>query len=367
MKKKLVIAICLILAFMMVSGCGQVSSEPKEKPKEITDSESYTEEEDIQEESVEEEIIEDEPIEEEPEKTESMSEDEMEKAAREIVSSIDGYKWILWEDGIIYDLKDVGDSIDIALSDKEKARIAAESTLIDKSSEIEIEPDMIMGQRLIEEDLKNAGFKIFGEPVNTDVLDNYSGDEREGTYYMDNDIVNIHYVGETDTDIQTNEIYVNFFPNQVRIDECFFIGHWSYIHDISTFVISYEFTENADAEYGISLTGIHIERIGKETPNEYDESDFDYAVDESFYGIWIGASKNEDEANEILEKARDNGFENARVLLSTDWEKLNSDPYYVVTAGTYNSKEDANAELDSVKLAGFTGAYVKDTGEYIGE
>lgn len=366
MEKKLIYAICLVLALTMIMGCADVSPQTKDEPQEVSDSVSDEEEEEIAEEPIDEEPAEEEPAEEpiEEEAAVEMSEDEMEAAAKDIVNDIDGYKWLIFQRGIFYDIKEVGDSFDIELNDKEKATISTGSASVKRITQIDIEPEWVIGQPLEPEDAKKAGIKIFGEPANIDLLDNYS-DQVEGPVWMDGDLVYLNYIGETDTDIQTNETYVNFFPGQIRIDECCFVGHWSLVHEISNFCISYLFDQNPNAETGISLSEIHIERINKDTPYEYVESSNEYAVDESFYGIWIGAFKGEDDAEKLADQAIDKGFENARVLLSTDWDNLSSEPYYVVSAGMYDTKEDASAELDSVKSAGFNGAYVKYTGEYI--
>ena len=54
----------------------------------------------------------------------------------------------------------------------------------------------------------------------------------------------------------------------------------------------------------------------------------------------------------------------AQVYITTDWSNLNSDTYYVVTAGTYDTEEDANAALDSVRSY-CADAYVKYSGDYL--
>ena len=55
------------------------------------------------------------------------------------------------------------------------------------------------------------------------------------------------------------------------------------------------------------------------------------------------------------------------IFVTTDWSNLNSEKWYVVTAGIYYSEEDAKDALPDVKNAGYSGAYVKYTGDYIGE
>lgn len=61
---------------------------------------------------------------------------------------------------------------------------------------------------------------------------------------------------------------------------------------------------------------------------------------------------------------RDNGYD-AQVFVTTDWSNLNSEKFYVVTAGVYLSESDANAALPSVQ-GFYPDAYVKYSGDYQG-
>ncbi|MBQ9068257.1 MAG: protein kinase, partial [Eggerthellaceae bacterium] len=84
-----------------------------------------------------------------------------------------------------------------------------------------------------------------------------------------------------------------------------------------------------------------------------------------FWGIWFGASKDEAEAKGIRDAARNTGLQ-ANVYLTTDWANLNSDPWYVVAAGPYVTENEANDALPSVQNAGYPDAYVKYSGERVG-
>ena len=80
-----------------------------------------------------------------------------------------------------------------------------------------------------------------------------------------------------------------------------------------------------------------------------------------FYGVWCFGSKSEDEAVEFANQMQKKGF-NANVLATTDWENLNSELYYVVTADFCKTEDDANQLLKEVQDAGYSDAYVKYTG-----
>ncbi len=100
------------------------------------------------------------------------------------------------------------------------------------------------------------------------------------------------------------------------------------------------------------------------------ESNEDIGCDEynakygsAFYGVWTSAVKDMESANEALDKLVSAGFNDAVVIYSSDWEKLNSEPYLCVSAGVFESEEDAKETLDKVRSAGYKDAYVKFTGE----
>ena len=82
-----------------------------------------------------------------------------------------------------------------------------------------------------------------------------------------------------------------------------------------------------------------------------------------FYGIWVYASKSYDEAADTSAKVSSNGF-SAYVEDTTHWNNLNSENWYVVTAGKYASEDEANSELANVKKH-YPDAYVKYSGDYI--
>ena len=81
-----------------------------------------------------------------------------------------------------------------------------------------------------------------------------------------------------------------------------------------------------------------------------------------FYGVWVGASKDSDEAESIRSKLEDEGFD-ALTLLSSEWSEMNSKPFYCVSAGRCYTDTDAESLLSKVIDSGYKDAYVKYTGE----
>ncbi|MCR5303369.1 MAG: SPOR domain-containing protein, partial [Lachnospiraceae bacterium] len=95
-----------------------------------------------------------------------------------------------------------------------------------------------------------------------------------------------------------------------------------------------------------------------------EEADYDvYDVSEKpFYGVWVSASKDRDEAEKTRKKLCEVSPE-ASVIYTPDWENLSSDPYYCVTANRCKTKSDAEELLKAVKDAGYKNAYVKESGD----
>lgn len=93
-------------------------------------------------------------------------------------------------------------------------------------------------------------------------------------------------------------------------------------------------------------------------------AEFDDEIDTPFWGVFTYASKNYSEAEEAAQEMIDDGFDSG-VLDTADWEKLNSEPWYVVCTGIWNSKDDAKKMASKLKGNGYTDAYAKYTGEHV--
>lgn len=86
---------------------------------------------------------------------------------------------------------------------------------------------------------------------------------------------------------------------------------------------------------------------------------------EPFYGIWVAATEEIEYALDLADQFRGYGLD-AQVFLTTDWSNLNPLRYYVITIGTYASREEAEAMLPTVKTY-VSNAYVKYTGDWQGD
>lgn len=92
------------------------------------------------------------------------------------------------------------------------------------------------------------------------------------------------------------------------------------------------------------------------------QENIDFDDNREFYGIWCGASKEYAGAEEIADILKASGFE-ADVFITTDWDNLNTEQWYVVSAGRYYEEEDAEKNLPSIKEV-FGNAYIKFTGKH---
>ena len=85
-------------------------------------------------------------------------------------------------------------------------------------------------------------------------------------------------------------------------------------------------------------------------------------TNEPFYGIWVSASKDESQMQALASELAGRGYD-ARVFITTDWSNLNTETWYVVTAGVYSSEEEARSALADVQANVTADAYVKYSGE----
>ncbi|MCR5734751.1 MAG: SPOR domain-containing protein [Lachnospiraceae bacterium] len=89
--------------------------------------------------------------------------------------------------------------------------------------------------------------------------------------------------------------------------------------------------------------------------------------DEEYYGVFIASFKKPEQCEKTEMKLEDAGFHLCPTIYTPDFSDLNPEPYYVVTGGLFTDKKEAEDTLKEIKKAGFSDAYVKKAGSYIGE
>lgn len=91
----------------------------------------------------------------------------------------------------------------------------------------------------------------------------------------------------------------------------------------------------------------------------------DYSdIDVPFWGVFGYASKERSGAEDMAAAMCARGYESG-VLLTTDWENLNSEPWYVVCTGVWNSKEEAQEMVDTLSKDDYSDIYAKYTGKRV--
>ena len=139
--------------------------------------------------------------------------------------------------------------------------------------------------------------------------------------------------------------------------------HWSNLNDEEWYVVTAgKYSTENEANHQLSA-------VKKKYPDAYVKYSGEYKKTSSngsyssFYGIWVYASKSYDEASSFAGDVSSNGFKGF-VFTTTDWSNLNSEKWYVVTAGQYETEKEANNKLDEVQKY-YPDAYVKYSGDHI--
>lgn len=121
----------------------------------------------------------------------------------------------------------------------------------------------------------------------------------------------------------------------------------------------------AEARYErISKKDIHVTTMDEVVFGEDSFGAYGQMMKEPFYGLWVDAFKNEDDARDLVSKLQALDLP-ATYVYSCDWANMNKDPYYCVSIGRSDTKEEAESYKDAAKSAGYGSAYVKHTGDYI--
>ena len=341
-------------------------------------------------------------LEESPDETKSsekpeLSAEEAKTALTDIDDALSSYIWALL---MTNDLYNVGDILTPELSDPEKVRAAAlasdtdgkfDDSFVYKNGKLEIDNSITPGpnedgyhglsvsDKIVDKNCRD----LFGTPADINILQTkILCDSYDAVKYTDDSgsyAILVSDETETEMDKESHECRVKENGNGFTGEVDLFFGYWGeleYNPGYSNYTIKYFLEPDAGSKYKLTVSGIEIIRIS-DAPASKDEGrtgDSDeytaYPADskqhEPFYGIWCSASKDQKDAENVADKLSSRGFY-GQVFVTSDWEKLNSEKWYVVTAGVYPDKEDAEAALSEVKSAGYPDAYIKYTGNYTGE
>lgn len=115
-------------------------------------------------------------------------------------------------------------------------------------------------------------------------------------------------------------------------------------------------TEQVEIDETVSFAENTQDNIITEEPENY--------ISKAFYGIWCSASKDQKEMDDLAAKMNMDYGIPARVYITSDWENLNSETWYAVSAGAYETEEEAKRNLVKVQSI-YSDAYVKYSGDLI--
>ena len=134
------------------------------------------------------------------------------------------------------------------------------------------------------------------------------------------------------------------------------------VYSLSDDALHSEYETSDDMGY---LPRIKFQKIRVENDQTVETKVQESSSTAPFYGIWCYGSRESGDAYSYAENLNNAGF-SANVFLTTDWSNLNTERYYVVTAGVYGTEDEAKANLASVQSA-CSDAYVKYSGDYQGQ
>lgn len=91
----------------------------------------------------------------------------------------------------------------------------------------------------------------------------------------------------------------------------------------------------------------------------------DYQKNNAFYGIWCGASRDYEEAENIAYDIGEQGGLSVDIYYTPEWSNLNREPWYALSAGSYLSEIEAYENLNKVQMI-VPDAYIRYSGEFLG-
>lgn len=146
--------------------------------------------------------------------------------------------------------------------------------------------------------------------------------------------------------------------------------------ELSNYKIIYGLSFDDSSKYGLVISSLRILEIESsvtqmenvdsvEVYSVLSETPFPVVQDKPFYGIWCFASKDQWEAQRVADDLKDMGFD-GQVYISSEWSNLDPEKWYCASPGACATKSEAEAVLSAAHNAGYSDAYIKYSGNYIG-
>lgn len=333
MKKRIMMLLCGLALALTICACGAKDSAQNEEETEEV-SEDKDEDKDKDKDKKEKK----EPKELSPEKAQA--------ACEHILEDIS-----FWEYEYLYNYHQYegGASVDFKTDKSERARLAA---LITDLGAIDEDTWIVV---LDNDDVNENAKKIFNKKIRCEDL--YDDDDLV-TKYDDNGEIKAARLINFYDDEGDFIVYSQDFAEEdgvYEVTQGLYCGYWGNNYGHPNYEVKFHFIQDDESYYGVVLNDMSFGAVDYVESNEYDP----------FYGIWIAGVKDEADANRIAEEAMDKGLP-ATVYVTSDWSNLNSDRWYVVAAYISFFEDETDMLLQAAKDAGYSDAYVKYSGDYIG-
>lgn len=244
-------------------------------------------------------------------------------------------------------------TIDFTVDELEKARLATMTTPFN----YEDTDDELIEILLPVSDVQNNAQKIFGSDVSIDALplENSFAVKR-----IDEDTIRpVLYISQLEDEGLFEVINQEIVDtgDGYDIEQEIFCGYWGdYVENQGNYNVTFHLLKSEASHYGAVLTRMNFSKTGN------NRQTFETSA-APFYGIWCCGVKEEKEANDIANDLLSKGV-NAYVFITADWSNLNPERWYAVTAGIYNSEEEAEAALPLIQSIGYNDAYIKYSGDH---
>ena len=369
--------ICCILAGCSKDGAGDVSDKLKDNTASLK-ADKETEEEEEKDGTVEKE-------------TEKEFGYDMDKAAdslKEMSDALSGFMWAFMMSESDYNADPIKDR-DLELSDEDKIRASVlacdgdnviDSTFVlgmggfseDISGETAPEDGGYHGMSVSREEVEKTCLDLFGTKALWDDLpigpECYLYDAVKYTDGNDTYVLIVEQEIETEMSLEIHECTVTEEGGEYIGKVNMFWGYWGELEQkpgYSNYVLTYTLQPSNESKYGMIISAMNVKMIESDNDTDTEGSEPVQAgneeYDESFFGLWITAFKERQDALDLTDKLREKGLE-AYSIYSVEYENLSKDPYWCVTIGKSGSEAEAQALIEDAKKAGYKDAYVKYTG-----
>lgn len=280
MKRPIYINLIMLLFVLSVSACGKTETKPKEEAA-VPVSEQQESTESIEtEEPPEENNIE--KTKEQKDQQADITEEQAEKALKEISDKLSGYMWVALMTESSGDFTKAGDDYNIDLTDAEKIRAAALSSesdgvidtyfregegglIQDKDAETGIDNGVFHGTSVSKKQLEENALDFFGlladiddlqENPQCDLYDAVKYTDRNGTYALAVDAEL-----ETETNIENHECRISKNGDSFIGEVDMFWGYWGQLEmnpGFSNYTVTYTLTPDDRSKYGLAVSGINV-------------------------------------------------------------------------------------------------------------